>query len=82
MGMTELVQIDEVVMPQRDLRVVRQSFDLGGNVATEHALYMTVSPGAGIDFDTVLEAGQFISRHLVRPAARRADHAISAKRNH
>lgn len=54
-----------------------------GNVATEDVLYMMRGLGieTGIDFDAVVEAGQFISRYLGHPAVSRAGNAISAKRN-
>jgi hydroxymethylglutaryl-CoA lyase len=53
-----------------------------GNVATEDVLYMMQGLGiaTGIDLDAVVDAGQFISRHLGRPAASRAGNAIAAKR--
>jgi len=53
-----------------------------GNVATEDVLYMMRGLGivTGIDLDAVVDAGQFISRHLGRPAASRAGNAIAAKR--
>jgi hydroxymethylglutaryl-CoA lyase len=53
-----------------------------GNVATEDVLYMMRGLGiaTGIDFDAVVEAGQFISRQLGRAAASRAGNAINAKR--
>ena len=52
-----------------------------GNVATEDVLYMMRGLGieTGIDLDAVVDAGQFISRHLGRPAASRAGNAIAAK---
>ena len=54
-----------------------------GNVATEDVLYMMRGLGieTGIDFDKVVDAGQFISRQLGRPAVSRAGNAIAAKRN-
>jgi hydroxymethylglutaryl-CoA lyase len=54
-----------------------------GNVATEDVLYMMRGLGiaTGIDFDKVVDAGQFISRHLGRPAVSRAGNAIAAKRS-
>jgi len=53
-----------------------------GNVATEDVLYMMQGLGiaTGVDLDAVVDAGQFISRHLGRPAASRAGNAIAAKR--
>jgi hydroxymethylglutaryl-CoA lyase len=53
-----------------------------GNVATEDVLYMMHGLGVetGIDLDTVVDAGQFISRYLGRQAASRAGNAIAAKR--
>lgn len=52
-----------------------------GNVATEDVLYMMRGLGieTGIDFDKVVDAGQFISRQLGRPAASRAGNAIAAR---
>lgn len=54
-----------------------------GNVATEDVLYMMRGLGieTGIDFDKVVDAGQFISRQLGRPAVSRAGNAIAAKRH-
>jgi hydroxymethylglutaryl-CoA lyase len=53
-----------------------------GNVSTEDVLYMMNGLGiaTGIDLDQVVDAGQFISRHLGRKAASRAGNAIAAKR--
>jgi hydroxymethylglutaryl-CoA lyase len=53
-----------------------------GNVATEDVLYLMQGLGieTGVDLDTVVDAGQFIARHLGRPAASRAGNAIAAKR--
>lgn len=53
-----------------------------GNVATEDVLYLMQGLGieTGIDLDAVVEAGQFISRHLGRKAASRAGNALAAKR--
>ncbi|HVL75927.1 MAG TPA: hydroxymethylglutaryl-CoA lyase [Noviherbaspirillum sp.] len=53
-----------------------------GNVSTEDVLYMMNGLGieTGIDLDKVVDAGQFISRHLGRKAASRAGNAIWAKR--
>lgn len=52
-----------------------------GNVATEDVLYLLHGLGieTGIDLSQVVEAGQFISRHLGRKAASRAGNAIAAK---
>jgi len=53
-----------------------------GNVATEDVLYLMQGLGieTGVDLDAVVDAGQFITRHLGRPAASRAGNAIAAKR--
>jgi hydroxymethylglutaryl-CoA lyase len=53
-----------------------------GNVATEDVLYMLHGLGieTGIDLEQVVDAGQFISRHLGRKGASRAGNAIAAKR--
>jgi len=53
-----------------------------GNVATEDVLYMMRGLGiaTGIDLDAVVDAGQFISRHLGRAAVSRAGNALAAKR--
>jgi hydroxymethylglutaryl-CoA lyase len=53
-----------------------------GNVATEDVLYMMQGLGiaTGIDLDAVVDAGQFISRHLGRAAVSRAGNAIAARR--
>jgi hydroxymethylglutaryl-CoA lyase len=53
-----------------------------GNVATEDVLYMMDGLGieTGIDLDQVVDAGQFISRHLGRKAASRVGNAIAARR--
>jgi hydroxymethylglutaryl-CoA lyase len=53
-----------------------------GNVATEDVLYLMQGLGieTGVDLDAVVDAGQFIARHLGRPAASRAGNAIAAKR--
>jgi hydroxymethylglutaryl-CoA lyase len=53
-----------------------------GNVSTEDVLYMMNGLGidTGIDLDAVVDAGQFISRHLGRKAVSRAGNAIAAKR--
>jgi hydroxymethylglutaryl-CoA lyase len=52
-----------------------------GNVATEDVLYLMQGLGidTGIDLDAVVDAGQFISRHLGRKAVSRAGNAIAAK---
>jgi hydroxymethylglutaryl-CoA lyase len=53
-----------------------------GNVASEDVLYLMHGLGiaTGIDLDAVVDAGQFISRHLRRKAVSRAGNAIAAKR--
>lgn len=53
-----------------------------GNVATEDVLYMLHGMGieTGIDLDKVIDAGDFISRHLNRANASRAGRAILNKR--
>ena len=53
-----------------------------GNVATEDVLYLLHGLGieTGIDLDATVEAGQFISGFLGRPAASRAGTALAAKR--
>jgi hydroxymethylglutaryl-CoA lyase len=53
-----------------------------GNVATEDVLYMMNGLGidTGIDLDMVVDAGQFISKHLGRKAVSRAGNAIAARR--
>ena len=53
-----------------------------GNVSTEDVLYMMQGLGVdtGIDLDAVVDAGQFISKHLGRKAVSRAGNAITAKR--
>ena len=53
-----------------------------GNVATEDVLYLLHGLGisTGIDLDAVVDAGQFIARHLGRPAVSRAGNAIAARR--
>jgi hydroxymethylglutaryl-CoA lyase len=53
-----------------------------GNVASEDVLYLMHGLGieTGIDLDAVVDAGQFISRHLGRKAASRTGNAIAAKR--
>lgn len=52
-----------------------------GNVATEDVLYLMHGMGiaTGIDLARVVDAGQFISRYLGRPAASRAGTALAAK---
>ncbi|WP_420475689.1 hydroxymethylglutaryl-CoA lyase [Noviherbaspirillum sp. ST9] len=53
-----------------------------GNVSTEDVLYMMNGLGVdtGINLDKVVDAGQFISKHLGRKAVSRAGNAIAAKR--
>lgn len=53
-----------------------------GNVATEDVLYMLHGMGieTGIDLDKVIDAGDFISRHLNRPNASRVARAVLNKR--
>jgi hydroxymethylglutaryl-CoA lyase len=53
-----------------------------GNVATEDVLYLMQGLGidTGIDFDAVVEAGDYISRFLGRKGASRAGNATLAKR--
>lgn len=53
-----------------------------GNVASEDVLYLMQGLGieTGIDLDRVVDAGQYISRHLGRRAASRAGNALTAKR--
>ena len=52
-----------------------------GNVATEDVLYLMQGLGihTGIDLQTVVDAGQFISQHLGRKAVSRAGNAIAAR---
>ncbi len=54
-----------------------------GNVATEDVLYMMRGLGieTGIDFDAVVDVGQFISEKLGRKAVSRAGNAVAAKRS-
>ncbi len=53
-----------------------------GNVATEDVLYMLrgLDIETGVDFDAVVDIGQWISGHLNRPGGSRAGNAIAAKR--
>jgi len=53
-----------------------------GNVASEDVVYMMQGLGieTGIDFDAVVDAGQFIAQHLGRKANSRAGNARYAKR--
>jgi hydroxymethylglutaryl-CoA lyase len=53
-----------------------------GNVATEDVLFLMQGLGieTGIDLDKVIDAGQFISRHLGRPSGSRTGNAMLAKR--
>jgi hydroxymethylglutaryl-CoA lyase len=52
-----------------------------GNVATEDVLYMLngLNIQTGVDFDAVVDSGQWIAAHLKRPNASRAGNAIAAK---
>ncbi|KAG4080939.1 hypothetical protein HA402_010110 [Bradysia odoriphaga] len=54
-----------------------------GNVATEDVLYMLHGMGieTGIDFDAVVETGQWISARLERKSSSRAGNAIAARRS-
>jgi hydroxymethylglutaryl-CoA lyase len=53
-----------------------------GNVATEDVLYLLDGLGisTGVDINAVVDAGQFISKHLGRPSTSRAGNAIAARR--
>ncbi|MFM7659033.1 MAG: hydroxymethylglutaryl-CoA lyase [Burkholderiaceae bacterium] len=53
-----------------------------GNVATEDVLYLLDGLGisTGVDINAVIDAGQFISKHLGRPSTSRAGNAIAARR--
>ena len=53
-----------------------------GNVATEDVLYMLrgLDIETGVDFDAVVDIGQWISGHLNRAGGSRAGNAIAAKR--
>jgi hydroxymethylglutaryl-CoA lyase len=53
-----------------------------GNVATEDVLYLMQGLGiaTGIDLNLVVDAGDFITRHLGRRGASRAGNALLAKR--
>ncbi|MEI2415303.1 hydroxymethylglutaryl-CoA lyase [Orrella sp. JC864] len=53
-----------------------------GNVATEDVLYMLrgLDIETGVDFDAVVETGQWIAGHLGRPGSSRAGNAVVAKR--
>jgi len=53
-----------------------------GNVATEDVLYMLrgLDVDTGVDFDAVVDTGQWISGHLDRKAASRAGNAVAARR--
>ncbi len=53
-----------------------------GNVATEDVLYMLRGLGinTGIDFDAVVDIGQWMSSHLNRKGGSRAGNAVAAKR--
>lgn len=52
-----------------------------GNVATEDVLYMLrgLDIETGVDFDAVVDAGQWIAAHLGRKGASRAGNALAAK---
>lgn len=52
-----------------------------GNVATEDVLYLMEGLGieTGVDIGKVVEAGEFISRHLNRKSGSRAANAITAR---
>jgi len=53
-----------------------------GNVATEDVLYMLrgLEIDTGVDFDAVVDTGQWISQHLGRRSASRAGNAVAAGR--
>ncbi|MCY1313727.1 3-hydroxy-3-isohexenylglutaryl-CoA/hydroxy-methylglutaryl-CoA lyase [compost metagenome] len=53
-----------------------------GNVATEDVLYMLrgLDIETGVDFDAVVDIGQWMSSHLNRKGSSRAGNAIAAKR--
>jgi hydroxymethylglutaryl-CoA lyase len=53
-----------------------------GNVATEDVLFMLRGMGieTGIDFDAVVDTGQWIASHLKRPSGSRAGNAIAANK--
>jgi hydroxymethylglutaryl-CoA lyase len=53
-----------------------------GNVATEDVLYLLrgLNIETGVDLDSVVDTGQWISAHLDRKGASRAGNAIAAKR--
>lgn len=53
-----------------------------GNVSTEDVLFLMQGLGisTGINLDTVVDAGQFIARHLGRRSVSRAGNALAAKR--
>ncbi|MCD6027165.1 MAG: mvaB [Solimicrobium sp.] len=52
-----------------------------GNVATEDVIYMMQGLGiaTGIDLNKLVDAGQFISRHLGRKSVSRAGNALASK---
>ena len=54
-----------------------------GNVATEDVLFLMQGLGVhtGIDLDKVVDAGQFISRHLGKNSVSRAGNALAAKKS-
>jgi hydroxymethylglutaryl-CoA lyase len=53
-----------------------------GNVATEDVLYLLrgLEIDTGVDFDAVVDIGQWMSGHLQRKSSSRAGNAIAAKR--
>ncbi|ARP92152.1 hydroxymethylglutaryl-CoA lyase [Bordetella genomosp. 9] len=53
-----------------------------GNVATEDVLYLLrgMDIDTGVNFDAVVDIGQWMSRHLQRQSSSRAGNAIAAKR--
>ena len=53
-----------------------------GNVATEDVLYMLrgLDVETGVDFDAVVDIGQWMSSHLNRKGGSRAGNAVAAKR--
>ena len=55
---------------------------ISGNVATEDVLYMLrgLDIDTGVDFDAVVDIGQWMSANLNRKGSSRAGNAIAAKR--